>query len=698
MLSGEEQKTVIAHDLLQLCRPRLIEILHSQSPKESLLVNMVDLNLINNYHDFRIINQPGYLDIMDQAVIECLEMLQLEHGGSVKPVRTRIEHIPHCHLKLNRVPKCDHLNSLIVFSGVVIRTGMVQLLNQSSSWECLLCQRINTLPTRMEFHHKPEKPSKCWMDGCKSNKFKPIETEQAPRDYQEIRVQERMSGLEMGTVPQSITVILEDDLVDLVKSGDDVHITGIVQARTRNLKQGQRCELELVIVGNYIKINNQQFSVVKDLRQEFLDFWSRFKDEPIRGRDRIIKSFCPQVKAMALVKLAVMLILIGGVQRRQGHTVRGDAHLLLVGDPGTAKSQFLRFACQVCPRSILTTGIGTTTAGLTCTAIKDQGEWQLEAGALVLADRGICCIDEFSSIREQDKTSIHEAMEQQSISVAKAGLVCKLNTRCAILAATNPKGKYDEEQGLEINIALASPLLSRFDLILILVDAQNKDWDEMVSSYILDQQVTPQQLDVWDIPTLQAYIQFCKTFEPDMSPEAEKVLKTYYQQQRLKDLRNQARTTIRLLESLVRLSQAHARLMLREIVTVQDALAAVQLMETSTFTGSFDGVESALYSDFSKTPDLDQNRKDLGLLESMQLESLHIPYRPVEHKSQEHVILPSPQKSLLSISQQFSQPPSQALSSFRSPSFEMNNTVLPSIDGTPGTWVECRCLMIFSLT
>jgi DNA helicase MCM9 len=298
---------------------------------------------------------------------------------------------------------------------------------------------------------------------------------------------------------------------------------------------------------------------------------------------------------------------------------------------------------------VLTTGIGTTSAGLTVTAVREPGtgEWMLDAGALVLADGGICCIDEFDGIREHDRGAIHEAMEQQTLSVAKAGLVCTLDTRATVLAAVNPKGgKITTEIGgsdgaggssglggesatLPISVGIASPLLSRFDVVLTLLDQRNEDWDRQLSSFILNgyaggvdaaskekkNKEGRQHKDaaageeddpdaVWSVQKLQQYIYYIKSnLRPRLSPSAQRILTTYYTRERKEAGRNAARTTVRLLEALVRLAQAHARLMFRETATSMDAVFALAAVEASAASMQVVGGMGALHAPFPEDPD-----------------------------------------------------------------------------------------------
>lgn len=311
-------------------------------------------------------------------------------------------------------------------------------------------------------------------------------------------------------------------------------------------------------------------------------------------RDAIIQSICPEVYGMHVVKLAIALVVCsGGIENStttsSGCTVRGQSHLLLVGDPGLAKSRLLVSAAAFAPRAVHTTGMGSSAAGLTAAAIQENGEWQLEAGALVLADGGICCIDEFNLMRETDRASIHEAMEQQTVSLAKAGMVCKLSTRCAVLAATNPRNMYamSEVEGPNaVNIGIASPLMSRFDLVFILRDLRDVEWDDRIASHLLDM---AQGLDsaksktspLWSLERLQSHFAAIRSIYPRMTEAAHRILGAYYKACRSDPNRDNARTTIRLLDSLSRLAQAHARLMFRNEVNTYDAVIVIRLMEST---------------------------------------------------------------------------------------------------------------------
>ncbi|KAG0377859.1 DNA helicase mcm9 [Mortierella sp. AD032] len=634
----------------------------------------------------------------------------------------RVMGLPAAESRRRTVPTCADVGTFLSITATVIRTGVVKMLENKKPVLCTMCKRTFDVLADVEQYSQVILPTKCQATGnvrpCPGNRFEMIEPPpgQLPegcRDYQEIKIQEQTNKLTMGTIPGSMVVILHDDLVDHAKSGDDVTITGTVIRRWKKPMVGERCDIELALLANHVYIHNEQrvgVGVTEEQRLDFEHFWeharSKAVNRPYSARNQILRQICPKVYGLYIVKLAVMLVLTGGVQMKDkasGLRVRGEPHLLLVGDPGTGKSQFLKYAAELNPRSVLTTGIGSSSAGLTVTAVKDGHEWQLEAGALVLADRGLCCIDEFGGMREHDKVAIHEAMEQQSISIAKAGIVCKLNTRCSVIAATNPKGKYDPDQTVSINIALASPLLSRFDIVLVLMDTGNQRWDEKISSYILEtrmlmdggvlpkkkKELTPQQIrrrrrklrkrslrqrmeelglqpgddgyntdvsesdgednatgeagggqqqhqqedevdeerarsNLWSIEKVKAYLIWIKsTFEPKLTPPAEEVLVSYYQLQRKADLRNAARTTIRLLESLIRLSQAHARLMARDLVTVQDAVVVISLIEATAQGGAAAlGGINPLHASFPKSAEDEYWRQEASMLDRLGLSRL----------------------------------------------------------------------------
>jgi len=289
-------------------------------------------------------------------------------------------------------------------------------------------------------------------------------------------------------------------------------------------------------------------------------------------------------------------MLFGGVTKElpDGVKIRGEINVLLVGDPGTGKSQLLKYATKIAPRAIYTTGKGSTAAGLTAAVVRDSmtGSMTLEAGALVLADRGLAAIDEFDKMQKDDRSAIHEAMEQQTISIAKAGIIATLNARTAILAAANPIfGRYDTYKTAAENINLPATILSRFDLIFVLTDKPDPKMDKELVTHVLRLHQRPHEMQEDILPTefLKKYIAYArKNIHPKLTEEAAKILEAFYLELRARSSSSSVAITTRQLEALVRLAEAHARMELRDVITEKDAKAAIRLMKLSLQQVAFD--------------------------------------------------------------------------------------------------------------
>ncbi|CAN6480057.1 unnamed protein product [Victoria cruziana] len=636
-LSDADYVRELAQFVLRNCEQQLRSILLSrdQMIHFPVVVEFAELLDASPSLAYLVFSDPAkFLPLLDEAAHVAQEVVFGACKDSEEMVLKEFLHIrvdvggsplecPETFPRIGRL-RVKHRGVLLTLKGTVVRSGPIKMIEGEREYECSRCKHVFKVYPELETGNAIRLPTSCPSKGLKScggTRFRFVENSILCHDYQEIKIQENVHAVGVGSIPRSIPVILKDDLVDMVKAGDDAVVTGILTAKWSPDARDVRCDLDPLMIANYVRKTNEfksDIEIPEDAVEKFNQFWLQFQDNPLRGKNAILHGICPQIFGLFTVKLAVALTLIGGVQHvdASGTKVRGESHLLLVGDPGTGKSQFLKFAAKLCNRSVVTTGLGSTSAGLTVTAVKEGGEWMLEAGALVLADGGLCCIDEFDSLRGHDRATIHEAMEQQTISIAKAGLVTTLSTKTTVFGATNPKGQYDPSQSLSVNTTLSAPLLSRFDIVLVLLDTKNPEWDEVVSEHILSEHRGSEKAKdtgdltcAWPLPMLRRYILYVKRyFQPVLTKEAERVLSSYYQLQRRSALQNAARTTIRMLESLIRLAQAHARLMFRNEVTRLDAVSAIICMEASmTASAILDDAGNALHSSFSNNPDEECN-------------------------------------------------------------------------------------------
>jgi replicative DNA helicase Mcm len=649
----EAQRAIWRDFFKQYCKKELLEIANSYPEKRSLLVSYKDIELFDSEQAARLLERPN------SAIFSAEQAIRDSLPPDFKPdqkrdIHFRVKDLPPKPLALTEVRelRSKHIGKMVAVRGLVRKATQVKPKIVDAVFQCVRCLAVVREPQGDSIF---KEPLECYRDqgGCgksaSSTRFvlltndlsifkqppgsagsgpeaeggSPQEAARpaaVPKDMrslfvdtQKIEVQESPEGLRGGDQPERLTAYAEDDLCKRISPGDKVVLNGTLRSHQKMTGQVKSTFFDWFLEINSIELEEHEFEEVEISPEEEEQILKMSKNKGIY-RD-IVASIAPTIYGMDLEKEALALQMFGGVAKimPDGTRIRGDAHVLLIGDPGTAKSQLLRYVANLVPRGIYASGKSSTAAGLTAAAVHDEfgeGRWTLEAGALVLADKGLACIDELDKMTEQDSSAMHEAMEQQQISVAKAGITATLQSRCAILAAANPKeGRFDEHSYLVDQINLPPTLLSRFDVIFPLTDKPDQARDAALAAHITnthlageiaqyrknvqdrrysaeDERDVMQKVEpIYKPAFLRKYIAYAKSrIFPVMTKDTMEVIREYYVNIRAQSKATEGEggavpMTPRQVEALIRLSEASARVRLSNKVTTDDAERAKKIVE-----------------------------------------------------------------------------------------------------------------------
>ncbi len=553
--------------------------------KSSVTIDFDELYSFDQALAEQLLKKPeDYLGHASKAAYEQLRIEDAEFAEKNEKIIIRVTRL--LGKEVLRKLGSKNMGKLILVEGIVVRATPVRPMVLQAAFKCKRCGTVNKIEQTGQFL---KAPAICMAPDCgKDGPFEFSQEESTFIDSQDLRLQEKPEDLPPGQLPRTLAVkLIGDEIVDLARPGDHVSIVGVVGAHAPSLiGMGKLRTFILQLDANSVELLGKEPETSPPSPEEEAKILELSRDPYVHKK--IMGSIAPSIFGNEHIKEAVMYLLFGGVSRSlPDMTVRGEMNALIIGDPGTAKSQMLQYVARIAPRGLYTSGRGTTAAGLTAAVVREKGgSMSLEAGALVLADKGIACIDEMDKMRPEDRVAIHEAMEQHTVSVAKGGIVATLNARTSVLAAANPSlGRYEPNRTVAENISLPVTILSRFDLIFVLRDVPNKESDSRMSEHILEihrRGISPVEAQI-DSELLRKYVSYAKGVYPALSMDALKRLKEFYLA-----MRNASETegspvaiTARQLEALVRCAEARARVALRKEVTAEDAEAAIAIMKKS---------------------------------------------------------------------------------------------------------------------
>jgi len=571
---------------------KYVEQIDEMMPKSAKYI-IVDYNDLVVEPEIEIIfttDPDRILNAFSRAIKEALQTRFPDYAEKIKDeVRVRLVNYP-LQRSLRQI-NAETIGNIASVSGMVVRASEVKPLAKELVFVCPDDHQTKVIQLKgMDV----KIPIVCDNPSCKHRDFELKPEASKFIDFQILRLQELPEDLPPGQLPHYIDVTIRQDLVDNARPGDRIILTGIVRVEQESIAgitRGHSGLYRLRIEGNNIEfLGGRGSKTSRKIQREEVspedEKMIKTLSESPNVYQRLIDSFAPHIQGQSLIKEAILLLIVGSTQRLlgDGSKIRGDINVFLVGDPGTAKSEMLKFCARIAPRGLYTSGRGSTAAGLTAAVVRDKtGIMMLEAGAVVLGDQGLVCIDEFDKMKPEDRSALHEVMEQQSASIAKGGIVATLNARTSILAAANPMyGKYDPFKNITENVNLPIPLLTRFDLIFVVRDIPGREKDEKIARHIIELH-TPQGTDkrsVIDVDTLTKYLSYAKRSSPDLTKEAEEKILQYYLQMRNVESEEMITVTPRQLEGIIRLSTARARLLMKDKVEEEDAERAIFLIQS----------------------------------------------------------------------------------------------------------------------